>query len=32
MYSFLQAIGAVNDHIVSCPRYSELLGGIDVLD
>lgn len=32
VYSFLQAIGAVNDHIVSCPRYSELLGGIDALD
>lgn len=32
VYSFLQAIGVVNEHIVSCPRYSELLGGIDALD
>lgn len=32
VYSFLQAIGVVNDHIVSCLRYSELLGGMDALD
>jgi len=23
-YSFMQAVGMVNDHIVSCPRYTEV--------
>ncbi|WP_414625599.1 DNA-3-methyladenine glycosylase I [Veillonella montpellierensis] len=32
IYSFLQAIGVVNAHIVSYLRYSELLGGMDALD
>jgi len=25
-YAFMQAIGMVNDHLVSCPRYTELGG------
>jgi DNA-3-methyladenine glycosylase I len=25
-YAFMQAIGTVNDHLVSCPRYTELGG------
>lgn len=25
IYSFLQAIGIVNDHITTCPRYKELM-------
>jgi DNA-3-methyladenine glycosylase I len=26
-YAFMQAVGLVNDHVVSCYRYSELSGG-----
>jgi DNA-3-methyladenine glycosylase I len=26
-YAFMQAVGMVNDHVVSCFRYSELIGG-----
>src|SRR5438093_13424609 len=25
-YAFMQAIGMVNDHLVTCPRYTELSG------
>lgn len=25
IYSFLQAIGIINDHVVTCPRYKELV-------
>lgn len=24
VYAFMQAVGMVNDHLISCPRYSEL--------
>jgi DNA-3-methyladenine glycosylase I len=24
MYSFMQAVGMINDHLVSCPRYQEI--------
>jgi len=27
-YAFMQAVGIVNDHIVTCFRYGELLGGL----
>lgn len=30
IYSFLQATGVVNDHLVGCFRYAELAGGVDV--
>lgn len=26
VYAFLQAVGVVNDHLVSCPRHAELAG------
>ena len=26
-YAFMQAVGLVNDHLVSCPRHAELGGG-----
>ena len=26
-YAFMQAVGMVNDHVVSCPRWKELGGG-----
>ena len=26
-YAFMQAVGMVNDHLVSCPRHAELGGG-----
>jgi DNA-3-methyladenine glycosylase I len=25
-YAFMQAIGMVNDHLVTCPRHAELVG------
>lgn len=25
-YAFMQAVGMVNDHLVSCFRYAEILG------
>ncbi|HCO44622.1 MAG TPA: DNA-3-methyladenine glycosylase I, partial [Gammaproteobacteria bacterium] len=25
-YAYLQAVGAVNDHLQGCPRWSELAG------
>ena len=27
VYAHLQAVGVVNDHLVSCFRYKELTGG-----
>lgn len=26
VYAFMQAVGMVNDHVVDCPRYAELVG------
>ena len=27
-YAFMQAVGMVNDHLVTCPRYAELSGSL----
>ncbi|MDH5756994.1 MAG: DNA-3-methyladenine glycosylase I [Nitrospinota bacterium] len=27
MYAFMQAVGMVNDHLVSCPRHGQIAGG-----
>ena len=27
-YAFMQAVGMVNDHMVTCPRYAELSGSL----